>query len=72
MLNGWPVEMMPELTVEAVEYRDVKQIAATLRDMATAGAILDPADPADRGSSGSLMGVSAPEEGTDAAEAGYA
>ena len=46
MLNGWPVEMMPTLSVEAVEYRDVATIAATLRDMATSGVILDPTDEA--------------------------
>ena len=45
-LNGWPVEMMPEITTEAVSYTDVEQVAATLRDMATAGAVLAPDDPA--------------------------
>lgn len=45
-LNGWPDEAMPELRPEAVQYRDVDQIAAALRDMAQAGAVIDPSDPA--------------------------
>ena len=45
-LNGWPVEMMPEIKTEAVSYTDVEQVANTLRDMATAGAVLAPDDPA--------------------------
>ena len=44
-LNGWPEEMMPGMSTEAVQYRDVQQIGATLRDMATAGAVIDPDDP---------------------------
>jgi hypothetical protein len=44
-LNGWPEEMMPSLKTEAVRFTDVEQVAATLRDMATAGAVLDERDP---------------------------
>ena len=60
-LNGWPPEMMPELTVEAVEYRSAQEVAATLRDMATAGAILEPDDPV-IAEVRELIGVSAPDE----------
>ena len=45
-LNGWPVEMMPELAVEDVQYRSIAEITAALREMATAGVILDPTDEA--------------------------
>ena len=44
-LNGWPVEMIPKLTTEAVRFTDVEAVAGALRDMATAGAILSPDDP---------------------------
>lgn len=44
-LNGWPDETMPELSTEAVRFTDVEQVTASLRDMANAGAILDPRDP---------------------------
>ena len=60
-LNGWPPEMMPVLDTEAISYRDVEQIAATLRDMATAGAVLDPDDPV-IGEVRDAMGVSRPDE----------
>ncbi len=58
-LNGWPVEMMPEIRTEAVRFTDVEQIGATLRDMATAGAMLDPDDPV-VGEVRDLMGISRP------------
>lgn len=45
-LNGWPDEMKPEMGTEAVQARDIEQVAASLRDMAAAGAILSPNDPA--------------------------
>ena len=45
-LNGWDPEMMPELTTEAVRHTDVQEMAAVLRDMAAAGAVLDINDPA--------------------------
>ncbi len=45
-LNGWPVEAMPQAQPEAVQYRDIEQIASVLRDMAQAGAVLAPDDPA--------------------------
>ena len=45
-LNGWPAEMIPEINTEAIRFIDAEQIAAALRDMATAGAVLAPDDPA--------------------------
>jgi hypothetical protein len=45
-LNGFPDDLRPYLDHEDVSFKDVEQIARTLRDMATAGAILAPDDPA--------------------------
>jgi len=44
-LNGWDPELMPEMATEAIRHTDVQEVAAVLRDMATAGAVLDPDDP---------------------------
>jgi hypothetical protein len=46
MLNGWREEDLPELYTEAIQYREVGEITAALREMATAGAVLAPDDPA--------------------------
>lgn len=45
-LNGLPAEMKPSLKTEDVAFRDVEQVAKALADMATAGAVLAPDDPA--------------------------
>ena len=45
-LNGWPDEMKPKVATEAVRFTDVEAIAKILRDMATAGVVLEPDDPA--------------------------
>jgi len=45
-LNGLPAEKKPRFTTEDVSFKDVEQISAVLRDMATAGAVLQPDDPA--------------------------
>ncbi len=45
-MNGWPDEMKPKATTAAIRYRDVAQIGQVLRDIATAGAPLEPDDPA--------------------------
>ena len=58
-LNGWDAALMPEIRTEAVQYRDIQQIGATLRDLATAGAVLDPEDPV-IGEVRDLMGLSRP------------
>ncbi len=44
-LNAWPDEMKPTLATEAVRFTDVAEVATTLRDMASAGAVLDERDP---------------------------
>ena len=59
-LNGWDAALMPEIPTEAVQYRDIQQIGATLRDLATAGAVLDPGDPA-IAEVRALMGLSRPD-----------
>ena len=61
-LNGFPPEVMPEIATESVRFTDVQEIAATLRDMATAGATLDEDDPV-VGDVRDLLGVSRPLEG---------
>lgn len=45
-LNGWPMELRPSLKTEAVRYRDVNDITASLRDLAQAGAPIDVAQEA--------------------------
>ncbi len=44
-LNGWDIEAMPTLKVEAVQYRDVEEVTAAMRDLAQAGAPIMPDDP---------------------------
>ena len=60
-LNGWPVDMMPEIKTEAVSYIDVEQAAAALRDLAMAGAPLVPDDPA-YGEMLDLLGLTRPDD----------
>lgn len=45
-LNGLPEETKPKLKAEDVSFKDVEQVARVIRDMATAGAALQPDDPA--------------------------
>jgi hypothetical protein len=45
-LNGFAEELKPKARVEDVAFKDAVQIAQVLADMATAGAILAPDDPA--------------------------
>lgn len=44
-LNGWPEEMRPRAVPEELRMIDVEQVASALRDMSTAGAMLDERDP---------------------------
>lgn len=44
-LNGFDEELKPWFSVEDVAFKDVAEITAALRDMATAGAVLSPDDP---------------------------
>ncbi len=46
MMNGWPNEYKPRFKTEAISFKDVAEITAALRDMATAGAVLAPDDEA--------------------------
>ena len=45
-LNGLPEELRPTAKVEDVSFKDVETMAKTLADMADAGAVLAPDDPA--------------------------
>ncbi len=45
-MNGWDDKLKPTLKIEPVQFRDVAQIAAALKDLAAAGVILSPDDPA--------------------------
>lgn len=44
-LNGLPDELKPSIFPEDVSFQDAESVAATLRDMASAGAVLAPDDP---------------------------
>ncbi len=67
-LNGWPVDAMPGLSTSAVRYRDVSQIATTLRDMSMAGAVLGPDDPV-VAAVRDLMDLPKPPDGATAVDA---
>lgn len=45
-LNGWPQEAKPKVKTGDIEFKDVQAITAALKDMALAGAVLPPDDPA--------------------------
>jgi len=45
-LNGWDESTKPTPKVEAIQHRQITEITTALTDMATAGAVLDPEDPA--------------------------
>ncbi len=45
-LNGWPVEMMPKLVTDTNATRDIEQISSAIRDLASAGVVLDREDDA--------------------------
>ena len=57
--NGWPADKMPEPRVGAVRFADIEAIGQTLRDMATAGAVLHSEDPV-ISEVREIMGLSAP------------
>jgi hypothetical protein len=60
-LNGFDERVKPTLTAEDVSFMSVQEVSATLRDMATAGAVLMPDDPA-IGEVREMLGLSAPPE----------
>lgn len=45
-LNGWDKTLRPTLKCDKLQYRSIEQITGALRDMAQAGAVLAPDDPA--------------------------
>lgn len=45
-LNGVPQELWPELKTEKLQHRDITEVTGALREMAEAGAIMSPNDPA--------------------------
>jgi hypothetical protein len=44
-LNGFDEKIKPRAKVEDISFKDIDQITAAIRDMATAGAVLTPDDP---------------------------
>jgi hypothetical protein len=66
MLNGLPRRLMPKLHTEDVAFKDVSSVAKALADMATAGAILAPDDPAINDVR-DLLGISRQPQGDGAA-----
>jgi len=46
MLNGFDPDIRPKFVTEDVSFKDAEQISLALRDMASAGAVLDTDDPA--------------------------
>jgi hypothetical protein len=45
-LNGWPLEAMPEIKTDKLQFRNIDDVTNALQRMATAGAPLMPDDPA--------------------------
>lgn len=45
-LNGWDMDLMPTLVPEKTQHRSVEEITSALRDLASAGAVMGPDDPA--------------------------
>lgn len=45
-LNGWPIEAMPEMKTDRLQYRNIQDVVDALQKMAQAGAVLAPDDPA--------------------------
>lgn len=60
-LNGWPDHLRPEMGVNEINDRDIADVTAALKDMATAGAVLMPGDPA-IGEVRDMIGLSRPPE----------
>lgn len=45
-LNGWPMNLLPNLVTDKLKFRNVDEITGALRDMAQAGVLLHEDDPA--------------------------
>jgi hypothetical protein len=59
LLNGWPMKYRPIAKCDKLQYRNIEQVTAALRDMASAGAILPMNDPVIE-EVRDLLGLSAP------------
>lgn len=70
-MNGWPEDLAPRPQTDAVQYRNISEITKALLDMAQAGAVLDPDDPA-IGIVRRAVGLPRPPEINRAAEAAIA
>lgn len=46
LLNGWDPKLKPKFKTDSISLRDIEQITGALKDMAQAGAVLAPDDPA--------------------------
>jgi hypothetical protein len=66
-MNGWDQNLMPTFEVDVMQHRDITQVTQALKDLADAGAMLDPNDPATN-EVRALLGVS-PQPVIDAEEA---
>ena len=45
-INGWPMAMRPKMQADRLQTRRVEEVTSALRDMAQAGAVMAPDDPA--------------------------
>ncbi len=45
LLNGWDMDLIPDLKPEAVQFRDIQEITGALVDLAKSGATILPNDP---------------------------
>lgn len=59
MLNGWDMALRPIVKTDKLQYRSVEEVSASLEQMARAGAVLAPDDPAIN-EVRDLMGLSRP------------
>ena len=66
-LNGWDQSIMPQFDTEALQHRNITEITQALKDIAAAGAELDPNDPATN-EIREMLGLS-PQPAVDPAEA---
>ncbi len=59
-LNAIPLELVPRLKVEQIQYRDIKEVTEALSNMASAGALIEPDDPV-VGQVRDIMGLPRPD-----------
>lgn len=45
-INGWPMDLRPKMQADRLQTRRVEEVTSALRDMAQAGAVMAPDDPA--------------------------